>query len=350
MIYETVRSDLDIIVTQTISLQNMKYPELFQVKATISQEEINLGMHYCLLQLIEAVLCDKTILFTEYVKWVKSIMYSIGISRQELIINLECSFTIMQQLYPKEYVNVINPYINMAIDQLSNVEFDYPSYLKKDNPYFELMQQYLEAATEGNKRRATELITNAVTSGVNIQDIYINVFQPVQYEVGRLWQMGKLTVAQEHYITALTQVIMSHLYQYIFNNNTTKKLYRFVGTCVSNEIHEMGIRMVADLLEENGWDTHYLGANLSVDEIIKLVDQLKPTVIGLSASTTINISSVELVIREITRHFGKDRAYIIVGGYPFNLVPDLWKSIGADGYSKDAREAVALCNRLMYRR
>ena len=46
------------------------------------------------------------------------------------------------------------------------------------------------------------------------------MFQCSQYEIGRLWQMNKLTVAQEHYCSAATQLIMSLLYPRIFD---TKK-------------------------------------------------------------------------------------------------------------------------------
>jgi methanogenic corrinoid protein MtbC1 len=37
----------------------------------------------------------------------------------------------------------------------------------------------------------------------------------------------------------------------------------------------------------------------------------------------------------------------MVGGYPFNIAPNLWKEIGADAFSKSALEAVAVAERLM---
>ena len=46
---------------------------------------------------------------------------------------------------------------------------------------------------------------------MSIRDVYLLVFQPCQREVGRLWEAGRITVAQEHYCTAATQVIMSQL-------------------------------------------------------------------------------------------------------------------------------------------
>jgi methanogenic corrinoid protein MtbC1 len=36
----------------------------------------------------------------------------------------------------------------------------------------------------------------------------------------------------------------------------------------------------------------------------------------------------------------------MVGGYPFNIEPELWKRIGADAYAADASEAIAVASRL----
>jgi len=50
----------------------------------------------------------------------------------------------------------------------------------------------------------------------SVRDVYLNVFQRSQHEIGRLWQMNQITVAQEHYCTAATQWIMVQLYPYVF--------------------------------------------------------------------------------------------------------------------------------------
>ena len=76
----------------------------------------------------------------------------------------------------------------------------------------------------------------------------------------RYWQMNRLTVAQEHYCTAATQMIMSQLYPYIFEGERNGRV--LVATCVAENLHEIGVRMVTDFFEMDGWDTFYLGANV----------------------------------------------------------------------------------------
>jgi methanogenic corrinoid protein MtbC1 len=38
---------------------------------------------------------------------------------------------------------------------------------------------------------------------------------------------------------------------------------------------------------------------------------------------------------------------ILVGGYPFNVSPSLWHTVGADGFARDAQQAIAAANALL---
>ena len=105
---------------------------------------------------------------------------------------------------------------------------------------------------------------DAIQHGTSVHDIYLHVFQRSQYEVGRLWQTNQISVGQEHLCTAATQLIMSQLYPLIFG--TERKNRRIVAACVGGDLHEIGIRMVADFFEMDGWDTFYLGADVPTDE------------------------------------------------------------------------------------
>ena len=97
-----------------------------------------------------------------------------------------------------------------------------------------------------------------IEAGTPLKDIYLNVFQETQKETGRLWQLSKITVAQEHFITAATQLIMAQLYTYLFTSE--KKNKTIIVSCVQGELHEIGARMVADLFEMDGWNSYYFGA------------------------------------------------------------------------------------------
>lgn len=217
--------------------------------------------------------------------------------------------------------------------------------INNGNPLESLTTQYFDALLEGKRHVASELILDAVNQGISIKDIYINVFQQSLYEIGRLWELNKVDVATEHYFSAATQLIMSQLYPWIFANR--KNGYKFVAANVSNELHEIGLRMVADFMEMDGWDTYYIGANTPTESIINTLVAQKPHVLGISATMGFHIEKVKTLIELVRGHEECQQVKIIVGGYGFNQSLDLWQRIGADGYGRNAQEAVEVANRLV---
>jgi methanogenic corrinoid protein MtbC1 len=208
-----------------------------------------------------------------------------------------------------------------------------------------LARQYLDALLRGDRRTACELVLNAVGQGTSAKDVYLQLFQPTQHEIGRLWQMNRITVAQEHYCTAATQLIMSQLYPHVFATERIGR--RLVATCVGDELHELGVRMVADLFELEGWDTYYLGANAPADTILQAVEAQRVDVLAISATMTFHVREVAALIDRVRRHEASRDVTILVGGYPFNVAPGLWQEVGADGYARDAEQAVMLAQRLV---
>lgn len=119
-----------------------------------------------------------------------------------------------------------------------------------------------------------------------------------------------------------------------------------VAACVNNELHEVGIRMIADILESEGWDTYYLGANVPTYDIIEFVSEKNPNIVALSCTMTFHLHKIIDAIKEI-KHIAKiNDAKILVGGYPFNIDKNLWEKIGADLYAPNAIETCKLLQNL----
>lgn len=216
---------------------------------------------------------------------------------------------------------------------------------EESGPFLELAKNYMDALLNVQRDKASRMILKAVEDGTDIKDIYIHVFGPSQHEIGRLWQTNKITVAQEHFCTAATQMIMSQLYPYIFR--TDKIGRRLVASCVAGEMHEIGVRMVADIFEMEGWDTYYLGANTPNESIIQTIIDLKPDIIAISASIHYNIPAIKDLIKLIRNTPDISNIKIMVGGRPFLLAPELWMKVGADGCPANAIKALYLADELI---
>jgi methylmalonyl-CoA mutase cobalamin-binding domain/chain len=131
---------------------------------------------------------------------------------------------------------------------------------------------------------------------------------------------------------------MSQLYPYIFNHGESGKI--FIGTCVGNELHEIGIRMITDFYEMAGWDTYFIGSNTPAETVVETVIKQNADVLGVSCTISYHIRHVRELLTRLRNHGSGAGVKVIVGGYPFNKDPSLWKTVGADNYATDAESAV----------
>ena len=179
-------------------------------------------------------------------------------------------------------------------------------------------------------------------TAVEARLVYLQVFERVQREIGRLWQLQRITVAQEHYCTAAVQSMMAQFYPTILN--TPKHGRTVVAACVGEEAHEVGIRLVADLLELNGWTTCYLGANVPTDALVGETRRRKADLVALSTTMAYHLPRVQEAVHAL-RNAG-EACKILVGGMPFNQDSTLWQKVGADGTADDGAGAVHQAERL----
>ena len=274
-------------------------------------------------------------LFADYVRWAKIMLEARRIPVDDLIANL----SIVSEVVAKE-VPAAPSVIDAAIRALSA-----PIEAAQANPHAELAGAYLQAVLAGERNVASSLVRDALARGVPLRDIYLHLFQAAQHEIGRRWQRNEISVADEHLATAITQVIMSQLYPLLFSG--PRKGRTFVSACVGGELHEIGARMVADFFEMDGWNTYYLGANTPVEGMVKMICERNADIAGISVTISYNLGAAEEAIRGIRKDAPCSGTKIIVGGYPFSVASDLWKTIGADGYGPDAQQAIELANRLV---
>jgi MerR family transcriptional regulator, light-induced transcriptional regulator len=299
---------------------------------------------YSLSYLFEAVEASSPDLFADYITWEKIFLVNLGIPEKLLKERLEVMEDVIIRNLPPEKSSIAIKYIEEGIDNLPNPTKDI-SFINEDKPLVKLLEEYLKLLLDGDRHSAGKMIVEAVDNGISVKDIYLHVFQSSLYEVGRLWQENKITIGQEHYFTAATQLIISQLYPYISNSEKTGKV--LVATSVSGELHEVGVRMVSDFFEMDGWKTFYLGANTPTESVIETIVSKRADLVLISATISSLISEVIDLIGTIRTCVECRNPKIIVGGYPFNIDKDLWKKVGADGQAEDAETAIELADKLV---
>lgn len=207
-----------------------------------------------------------------------------------------------------------------------------------DRTFQPIYDDYLAALRQGDRRRALNVARQALNDGVDIRDLYVEIFQPAMHEIGRLWETNEITVAQEHLATAITQSVMAQLYVYLFarpSNGLT-----LVATCIGGELHELGIRMVADFFELEGWDVYYLGANMPIEDVVNMVNERKANMLAISVTLNNHVPYARELIQAVRTSPIGVTIKVMVGGQPINRSPDIYQTIGADITASNAREAI----------
>jgi len=205
---------------------------------------------------------------------------------------------------------------------------------------------YLNALLAGDRRQAFAVIERAHGDGLDVGEVYLLVFQRALREIGRLWQHNRISVADEHLATAITQAAMTRLYDQVFVWRPGAG-HTIIAACADIERHEIGLRMLCDLLEMEGWETTYLGASVPIESLVAMVQRRRPTAVALSAALTPHLPRLQVMIRAIRDVMGDAQPLILVGGRPFLDDPDLATRLGADLTAPDAASAVtALRTRL----
>lgn len=283
-------------------------------------------------------------LFLDYTGWARVVLEGLGFPEEHLATSLGATRSVLESELAPALRDFTIPVLDEAILALPTLPHEAPSPLRRATPHAELAARYVGALLAGDRHLATRMILEAAEGGVPVRDIYLHVVLPAQHEIGRLWQMSRISVAQEHYCTAATQQVMSRLHPWIF---TAPRVGRsLIATTVSGELHELGARMMADFFELAGWDAYYLGASTPLPDLIAAILDRRPDLVAISATMTRNVAVVGELVRGIRARPEAAKVPILVGGYPFTIAANLWKHVGADGSERWPDAAVQLGQRL----
>jgi methanogenic corrinoid protein MtbC1 len=324
---------------QIITLLWKDHPEYEQIFDEKGRRKCAQDIRYHLKYLADAVDAEAPALFLRYLEWVKTLFASLHIPQDSFLESLK----VIKKVVGEQSSTALK-YLDEGLKAYPHLPDRHDSFITPENPLSGVAENYIQALLNRDREGAMKIIMQEMETGRDIREMYEHVFQVSQREIGRLWQCGSVSVAQEHYCTGATQLIMSRLYPYVFNHE--KNGLTFIGTSVGDELHELGIRMVSDFFELDGWDTIFLGANTPTKDILRTIIDEQAKVIGVSVTIAYHLHKAREIIEAISGTPELKGVKILVGGYPFNEDRELWRRIGAHGYGADAREAVRTARRL----
>jgi methanogenic corrinoid protein MtbC1 len=342
---ECLEDNKTLIARMTADQQFAHNPELEKKYGKSGKERCLQDNQFHLQYLIESVRFNNPDLFNKYLQWASGMLESRKIPISDLKRNLFFISSACRTLLNDNAYNITGRFLESGLAALENVPSEPQTYLLPEHPLHDEAKHYLKLLLKADRQGARVLLNSLLANGQSITDIYEYIFQLTQYEIGLLWQTNKISVTHEHYCTAVTQTLMAGLYNVVLTGHGNSK--KMVGCAVSGELHEVGIRMLTDFFEVDGWDTYYLGANMPDNNLITALCDQEANLLCISATSPFHLGKVESLITKVRNVPQLNQMKILVGGYSFNTTLELWKQVGADGHALNARQAIKLANTLI---
>ena len=203
--------------------------------------------------------------------------------------------------------------------------------------------QIYQDVMKGNRKQIREHTKAMLESGQEAANILNDMLLPAINEVGELFDKGKYFLPQLIASAEAMKLSIEFLEPFLATNENTEEMPVVVIATVAGDIHDIGKNLVALMLKNYGFQVIDLGKDVPRETIVEEALKNNARIIALSALMTTTMQEMKRVV-DYAREKKVD-AKIMIGGAV--ITPDYAVEIGADGYSRDAAEAVKVAKQLL---
>jgi 5-methyltetrahydrofolate--homocysteine methyltransferase len=208
----------------------------------------------------------------------------------------------------------------------------------------DILEDIKLAIVNGKHKEIEGLVQTAITGQVDCNRIINDALIEGMDVIGKKFAGGEIFVP-EMLVSALTmQKGLAVIKPLLKAGNSQSRGTVLMGT-VKGDLHDIGKKLVVMMLEGAGFQVVDLGVDMSAEKFVDKVAEVKPDVLGLSSLLTTTMPEMQKVISLMQERGLRDRVKIMIGGAPVDA--RFAQKIGADGYGKDAFEAVQLARKFI---
>ncbi len=198
------------------------------------------------------------------------------------------------------------------------------------------------AVLKGNRKNIASLTKEALAKGGNPQELLNGCLLPAIGEVGELFDKGKYFLPQLIASAEAMKASIEVLEPLMLQESNQADMPVVIIATVEGDIHDIGKNLVALMLKNYGFRVIDLGKDVSMETILAAAKEHNAQIIALSALMTTTMTRMKEVI-EAKKQAGLS-CKVMIGGAV--ITPEYAEEIHADGYSKDAADAVKLAQKL----
>jgi 5-methyltetrahydrofolate--homocysteine methyltransferase len=207
-----------------------------------------------------------------------------------------------------------------------------------------IFQELQKDIFRGNHQDIGVHVRKLLDGGQEATDILNRAMLPAMEIIGERFKTGELFMPEVLMAARAMNMGLEVLEPYLAEQRQEAKGLVLMGT-VKGDLHDIGKNMVSTMLRGVGFEVRDAGMDVPADKFVKLVAEMNPHILGLSALLTTTMPQMKTVIRALAEAGLRDKVKVIVGGAPVSET--FARQIGADGFAQDAGEAVGLAKRLI---
>jgi corrinoid protein of di/trimethylamine methyltransferase len=209
-----------------------------------------------------------------------------------------------------------------------------------------VINELFESIQEMEEERLNKAVQEAIKLNLSFEDALNNGLARGIQNVGDRFESGELFLPHLVMAGDLMDNAVKKLAEKLPSvKGGIKKSETIVIGTVKDDIHEIGKNIVALMLRVAGFNVIDIGVDVPVENFIKAAQEHQAQVIGASALLTTTQYEQKKLVEQLRSEGLTEKYKVIVGG---GQVTQEWvKEIGADGYGKDAAEAVKVVKKML---
>jgi 5-methyltetrahydrofolate--homocysteine methyltransferase len=208
----------------------------------------------------------------------------------------------------------------------------------------EMIDKIQGMVVNGKFKDIEKAVQQAVDAGTDVNLLINEALISAMDIVGKKFADGVIYVP-EMLVSATTMKRGLDLIKPLLQSGGTQNRGTIVMGTVKGDLHDIGKNLVTMMMEGAGFKIIDLGVDVKIDSLLETLKKVKADVLGLSALLTTTMPEMQKVIEALQESGMRGQVKVIVGGAPIDQA--FADTIGADGFGKDAVEAVQLCRDLI---
>jgi corrinoid protein of di/trimethylamine methyltransferase len=208
-----------------------------------------------------------------------------------------------------------------------------------------LINEAIRSVVAGDEDAAVKVANTVIAEGINPIGIISEGFAQGMIKVGDLFANEEYALPEVLLCADAMQSALDLLTPHIPKEEVEKKIGTVVIGTVQGDIHDIGKRIVATMLEVYGFEVHDLGRDVPLEKFIQKVKEVNADIVAASALMTTTMVAQKLLHESLQEAGIREKVKLMVGGA---AVTQEWADqIGADGYAEEVTAAIKKAKQLV---